>query len=90
MGFPDGSVVDSLPIMQESQEMWAKSSACGRLCPVSLPFGVCNLLGEVGAGVCAFIPSTWALIGLLWPELALDKQNPKEERELLAGGRDWS
>ena len=25
MGFPDGSVVDSLPIMQESQEMWVES-----------------------------------------------------------------
>ena len=39
---------------------------------VSLPSGVCNLVGEVGPEVCALIPLIWALIGLQWPELALD------------------
>ena len=39
---------------------------------VSLPSGVCNLVGEVGPEVCALIPLIWALIGLRWPELALD------------------
>ena len=40
--------------------------------PVSPLSGVCNLVGEVDPEVCALIPSIWALIGLLWPELALD------------------
>ena len=39
---------------------------------VSLPSGVCNLVGEVGPEVCALIPLIWALIGLRWPELDLD------------------
>ena len=41
---------------------------------VSLPSDVCNLVGEVGPEVCALIPLIWALIGLLWPEFAVDTE----------------